>query len=195
MKAVVGDTLPPDIIKLLIDRDADVNAKSSEGFTALDFAKRANNPVVIDMLVKAGAVSTELAVPDLEFVSDNTIAVREPTKGDRAIEVIRGSRLNGDADMHTVNGSVKVSTIGTALASTVNGSLDVTMGRADFPNGAKFSIEDDSHVTIIANYRAQIRRKCMFGGPFRFPQSTSYGQAKVQIDMFFEAKVDSVAAG
>jgi len=47
--------------------------------------------------------------------------------------------LTGDAEGHTVNGSVKVSTTGLARANTVNGSLDVTTGRADWPDGAKFS--------------------------------------------------------
>jgi len=53
-------------------------------------------------------------------------------------EVVAES-LDGDAEGHTVNGSVKVSTTGTARANTVNVSLDVTMGRADWPEGAKFS--------------------------------------------------------
>lgn len=52
---------------------------------------------------------------------------------------IDADSLTGDAEAHTVNGSVKVSTSGTAIAKTVNGSLDVTMGRTDWPNGAKFS--------------------------------------------------------
>jgi putative adhesin len=47
--------------------------------------------------------------------------------------------LDADAEAHTVNGSVKLSTSGTARASTVNGSLDITMGRAEWPDGAKFS--------------------------------------------------------
>src|SRR5262249_35148041 len=44
----------------------------------------------------------------------------------------------GDAEAYTVNGSVKLSTTGLAVASTVNGSVNVTMGRADWPNGASF---------------------------------------------------------
>jgi ankyrin repeat protein len=75
MKAVVGDTLPTDIITLLVEHGADVNAKSPEGLTVLDFAKRVNNPVVVEMLVRAGAVSTERAAadPNLETASHNTI--------------------------------------------------------------------------------------------------------------------------
>src|SRR6266849_4125831 len=47
---------------------------------------------------------------------------------------VDGDSLNGDAEGYTVNGSVKLSTSGLALASTVNGSLNLTMGRADWSN-------------------------------------------------------------
>jgi hypothetical protein len=52
---------------------------------------------------------------------------------------VTAESLNGDAEAHSVNGSVKLSTTGNASANTVNGSVDVAMGRADFPDGAKFS--------------------------------------------------------
>jgi putative adhesin len=52
---------------------------------------------------------------------------------------VEGDSLNGDAEAHSVNGSVSLSTSGLALGSTVNGSLNLTMGRADWPTGAKFS--------------------------------------------------------
>jgi putative adhesin len=52
---------------------------------------------------------------------------------------VDGESLNADAEAHTVNGSVNLSTSGLALGTTVNGSLNLTMGRADWPNGAKFS--------------------------------------------------------
>ncbi len=51
---------------------------------------------------------------------------------------INGESLQGDAEAHTVNGSIRLSTTGVAIANTVNGSLNVTMGRADWPNGASF---------------------------------------------------------
>ncbi len=40
--------------------------------------------------------------------------------------------ITGDVRAHTVNGSVRVSTSGLAEATTVNGSIDVAMGRADW---------------------------------------------------------------
>ena len=45
----------PDTIQLLIDLGADVNAKCAAGETALDFARRAGQAKVADLLVKAGA--------------------------------------------------------------------------------------------------------------------------------------------
>jgi DUF4097 and DUF4098 domain-containing protein YvlB len=51
---------------------------------------------------------------------------------------INGESLQGDAEAHTVNGSIRLTTTGSAVANTVNGSMNVTMGRADWPNGATF---------------------------------------------------------
>lgn len=51
---------------------------------------------------------------------------------------INADSLQGDAELKTVNGSIKVSTTGTAVASTVNGSLDVTMGRGDFTDNVSY---------------------------------------------------------
>jgi len=51
---------------------------------------------------------------------------------------LSGEGLQGDAEAYTVNGSVKLYTTGLSVANTVNGSVNVTMGRADWPNGASF---------------------------------------------------------
>ena len=63
---------------------------------------------------------------------------------------INAESLQGDVDAHTVNGSVKVSTTGTAVANTVNGSLNVTMGRGDFPEGASFKTVNGSITLRVA---------------------------------------------
>ena len=71
---------------------------------------------------------------------------------DFRVEVPRGVRLvartvNGDVeaasiaadvDARTVNGDVRVSTDGVARAGTVNGSLDVAMGRSDWSDELEF---------------------------------------------------------
>ena len=45
---------------------------------------------------------------------------------------VDASGLSADADVETVNGSVKVQTSGVARAQTVNGSVQASMGRADW---------------------------------------------------------------
>ncbi len=48
-------TLPIDVAKDLIDRKADVNAKSATGMTALMIAAAHNNPPMIGLLIESGA--------------------------------------------------------------------------------------------------------------------------------------------
>jgi quinoprotein dehydrogenase-associated probable ABC transporter substrate-binding protein len=50
-----GSTRPIDIAKELVDRKADVNAKSSTGMTALMIAAAHNNPPMIGLLIESGA--------------------------------------------------------------------------------------------------------------------------------------------
>jgi hypothetical protein len=45
---------------------------------------------------------------------------------------VAGADLPADAEGRTVNGSVKLGSAGTVRAATVNGAVDVTMGRADW---------------------------------------------------------------
>ena len=77
---------------------------------------------------------------------------------------VEATSLNGDAEIHTVNGSARVSTTGVALATTVNGSIDATMGRADWPGGASFSTVNGSitlHLPSVVN--AQLRASTVNG--------------------------------
>jgi ankyrin repeat protein len=55
MVAAGSEYFSPDTIQLLIDAGADLNAVSAGGETALDFAKRAGQAQVVELLVKAGA--------------------------------------------------------------------------------------------------------------------------------------------
>ena len=52
---------------------------------------------------------------------------------------INAQSLQSDTEATTVNGSVNVSTSGTARATTVNGSINASMGRAAWPGGGKFT--------------------------------------------------------
>ena len=99
--------------------------------------------------------------------NDTTVRfeVRVPTGVHLVARTVNGGvqadSLSGDIEGHTVNGSVRVSTSGVARASTVNGSLNVTMGRADWPSGAKFSTVNGGitlHLPAVvnANLRASV---------------------------------------
>ena len=78
MYAAVSDVLPLDVVKLLIERGADVNAKDRHknsgdaGITVLDIAKRNGNQPIIDLLVKAGAKATPEVPVALKPRHDNT---------------------------------------------------------------------------------------------------------------------------
>lgn len=77
---------------------------------------------------------------------------------------VTADSLNGDVEGHTVNGSVKVSATGNAIANTVNGSLDVTMGRTDFPEGAKFSTVNGGITLRVPSYlNAHLKASVMNG--------------------------------
>jgi DUF4097 and DUF4098 domain-containing protein YvlB len=52
--------------------------------------------------------------------------------------------LEGDVKAHTVNGSVDVTTSGLAQATTVNGSITVSMGRADWEGSMDFTTVNGS---------------------------------------------------
>jgi ankyrin repeat protein len=55
MYAADADAGAADKVKDLIERGADVNAKTADGFTALDFALRSGDKAVVELLRKAGA--------------------------------------------------------------------------------------------------------------------------------------------
>ena len=50
-----GSTRPIDLAQGLIERKADVNAKSTTGMTALMIAAAHNNPPMIGLLIESGA--------------------------------------------------------------------------------------------------------------------------------------------
>jgi DUF4097 and DUF4098 domain-containing protein YvlB len=78
---------------------------------------------------------------------------------------IEASGLQSDAQGYSVNGSVKLSTTGLASANTVNGSVDVTMGRADWPNGATFkTVNGGITLRLPSVFDADLRADTVNGG-------------------------------
>src|SRR6266436_6213346 len=79
MYAAASDLLDVDVVKLLIERGADVNAKDSHkqggdsGMTALDIAKLHGETPIVAWLVKSGAKGTAPSPPVLKPRRENTI--------------------------------------------------------------------------------------------------------------------------
>lgn len=77
---------------------------------------------------------------------DNDVEVRFTVKVPRGVLLdaesvngdVRATGLTGDAELHTVNGDIDVTTSGTVEAQTVNGSIDARIGRSDWTGGLKF---------------------------------------------------------
>jgi hypothetical protein len=95
---------------------------------------------------------------------------------------VNGESLRGDAEAHTVNGSVRIATTGRALASTVNGSVNVTMGRADWPNSASFkTVNGGITLTLPSAVNADLHAEMLNGSlTSEFPVSvfSSTGSAE-----------------
>lgn len=78
--------------------------------------------------------------------NDNDVEVRFSVKVPRGVKLdaatvngdVRATGLTGDADLHTVNGGIDVTTSGVVEAETVNGDIEARIGRADWSGGLKF---------------------------------------------------------
>ncbi|MDP3910344.1 MAG: hypothetical protein Q8Q14_08115 [Gemmatimonadales bacterium] len=72
--------------------------------------------------------------------------------------------LTADVEASTVNGSVRVTTKGLAQASTVNGSVYVEMGRADWTHDLEFSTVNGKIVlTLPASLNTEVRASTVNG--------------------------------
>jgi hypothetical protein len=77
---------------------------------------------------------------------------------------VSGESLQSDAEAHTVNGSVRLATTGLAVASTTNGSVNVTMGRTDWPNGATFkTVNGGITLTLPSAFNAELHAEMLHG--------------------------------
>jgi DUF4097 and DUF4098 domain-containing protein YvlB len=75
---------------------------------------------------------------------------------------VEGEALRGDAESHAVNRSVRLSTTELAVASTVNGSITASMGRADWADSASLkTVNGGVRLRLPAVLNAEIRAQTL----------------------------------
>ena len=129
MRAAIAETMPPDAVQLLIDHGADVHAKTAEGLTALDFARRLGHTAVVDVLTRAGATASSEADPALTYVRTNTARAAVA----RALPLLQRTALQFYAKSGCVSchhNSLTEMTMAAAAAKGFN--VDERSVRADF---------------------------------------------------------------
>jgi hypothetical protein len=93
--------------------------------------------------------------------------VRVPAGVDADLQTVNGeveaTGLQGYVDARTVNGSVVVSTSGTAEASTVNGSIRASLGRADFRHAEFTTVNGGITLELPGNLAAEVRAETLNG--------------------------------
>lgn len=97
-----------------------------------------------------------------------SFTVRVPAGVHFAGRTVNGSvnakSLDGNVEATTVNGDVRVSTTGYAQASTVNGSINVACGRANWSEWLRFSTVNGSiEVTLPDNTNTEINASLVNG--------------------------------
>ena len=77
---------------------------------------------------------------------------------------VDANSLGADTDVHTVNGDVRVSTSGVARARTVNGSINASLGRADWTSPLDFKTVNGSITLLLpAAASAEVRAETVNG--------------------------------
>ncbi len=77
---------------------------------------------------------------------------------------IDAANLGGDIEASTVNGSIHVATSGYAQATTVNGSIVASLGRAAWSDALEFStVNGGITLDLPANLSAEVRAKTVNG--------------------------------
>ncbi|HYK10887.1 MAG TPA: DUF4097 family beta strand repeat-containing protein [Gemmatimonadales bacterium] len=76
---------------------------------------------------------------------------------------VEAMSLTGNTDVHTVNGSIEVSTTGHADANTVNGSIRATMGKNDFEEAEFRTVNGGITLTMPSDLNAEVRAETVNG--------------------------------
>ena len=101
---------------------------------------------------------------------DNDVSVKFTVSVPRGVNLsaqtvnggIEARSIDGDVRAHTVNGGVKVSATGTAEGQTVNGSVSVSMGRAEGPLSFQ-TVNGDITVELPGDAAADVEAQTVNG--------------------------------
>ena len=167
--------------------------------TAVRTARRSNpDSVRIEVVPHAGGVTICAVYPDVPGrdpnrcepgseghmnTRDNDVNVQFTVRVPAGVSFIgrtvnggiEADSLEGDAEGHTVNGSVRLSASGLVRAATVNGSITASGGRADWNEAAHFdTVNGDVTLTIPATLNAELRAETVNGSIHtEFPVTTT----------------------
>ena len=102
---------------------------------------------------------------DNDVVVDFTIQVPAGAEfdGQTVNGDVEATSLSGNTDVHTVNGSIDVATAGHAVANSVNGSIRVSMGRADFEDAEFRTVNGGITLTMPADLNTEVRAETVNG--------------------------------
>jgi hypothetical protein len=77
---------------------------------------------------------------------------------------VEADNLTADVEATTVNGGIRISTSGLARAKTVNGSINVVMGRSDWTDGLEFTtVNGGIDLSFPAGLSAEVDAKTLNG--------------------------------
>ncbi len=105
--------------------------------------------------------------------NDNDVEVHFTVKVPRGVRLdahtvngdVHAEGLTADAEIGTVNGSIRVVTGGVVEASTVNGSIDATIGRADWTGTLEFrTVNGKITLTAPASLSTDVDAQSVNGG-------------------------------
>ncbi len=86
MLAIATDQADPRVIRLLLEKGADVKTKSKDGETAVDWARKFNNPLVLDAL---GIEHKQVAVADILHPVDDRKLPSPKEAAEKSIELLQ----------------------------------------------------------------------------------------------------------
>lgn len=166
MYAAVADTLPVDVVKALIEHDADVNARSrhlksgDEGVSVLDIAKRNGDTPVVRLLEKSGAKASVFTPVAFKLRRENSIQ--------RAVQ--DSLPLLQQADVNFVNNSGCVSCHNNSLTS-------MTLGLSR-RRGLRVDDKTDA-VQVQANADVLIKLRERLHQGFMLPVEDNFGEGVI----------------